>query len=561
MDESLKKYQTHLICISLALAAFVAFEPILHNGFITFDDDIYVYNCPDVATGLTTQNVIRAFMNVHANNYHPITTLSHILDCQFYKLKPAGHHLTNLVFHIANTMLLFLFLSMATEKVWPAAFVAALFALHPMHVESVAWASERKDVLSTFFGLLTMLAYWRYTERTSIRRYFLTLALFALGLFSKPMLVTLPFVLLLLDYWPLKRFEKIKFGRLVFEKIPFFILSAITCLLTFAVQLQMGLVKTLNSYQFQWRINNAIVSYAIYIKKMFWPTNLAIFYPHHYGNIASWQLAGSFFVLLVITMLALWQIRRRPYIIVGWLWFLGTLVPVIGILQVGLQAYADRYTYIPYIGLFISITWGIVDLTAKLKHKKQILSVCAGLLLFAFGIKTYIQTLYWNNNLLLYSHAVSVVKDNWWAYSFLGKAWAACGKYDKAIEQYKIATKLDPENATVWYEMAKLYLEKGDVNEATIMYQKLLPPLPEDLNSLRGADTLRNEPPIIRALYVNANINYAGILAQQGDCHNAERRFKEALRMAPNAKGAQEGLEKLKKQKSKSTSVKDANAN
>ncbi|HBG26229.1 MAG: hypothetical protein A2Y10_08100 [Planctomycetes bacterium GWF2_41_51] len=549
MAETAKNYKVHLIYISLAVVTFIAFEPILHNSFISFDDDEYIYNNPAVYTGLKFENAIGAFTNVHSNNYHPLTTISHMIDSQIFKLWPGGHHLTNLLLHIANTALLFYILSRITKKVWPAAFAAALFALHPMHVESVAWASERKDVLSTLFWLLTILAYSYYIQRHTKGKYAITLAFFVLGLLSKPMLVTLPFVLLLLDYWPFERFGKIKSSKIIAEKIPFFVLTAVSSIITLAVQRSMGLVKSLSHYPLSWRIENAIFSYVIYIKKMFLPTNLAIFYPHPKGTVETWQIVGAVFVLLFITVIALLEIRKKPYIAVGWFWFLGTLVPVIGIFQVGLQAYADRYTYIPYIGLFILITLWICDISTKLPKQKLILSITAGLILFSLGVKTYVQTMYWNNNLLLYSHAINVTKNNWWAYNFLGKALASQGEYAEAVEHFKKSLEIYPDNASVYYELAKTYLEKGDVNEAEIMYQRLLPPLPKDLNAPRGVDTSRYDYPMISAIYVNANINLARILVQKGDLIEAERRFKEALRIAPNAKAAQEGLEQIKKMK------------
>jgi len=562
MIENFKKYQTHLIYISLAIITFMAFEPVLHNSFISFDDDAYIYHNPNIISGLNKENIIWAFTNIHANNYHPLTSLSHMLDCQMYQLAPAGHHLTNLIFHIADTLLLFLVLSRMTKKTWASAFVAALFALHPLHVESVAWASERKDVLSTFFWMLTMLAYWRYAERPTAGRYLLTLVLFLLGLLSKPMMVTLPCVLLLLDYWPLNRFfnKKIRIGRLIAEKIPFFILSAIISLITLNVQGKMGVVKNLSNYPLPWRLGNAIVSYVIYIEKIFWPVNLAVFYPHPKGNIPLWQIAGAILILTAITVLAIWQIRKRPYIAVGWLWFLGTLVPVIGIFQVGMQAWANRYTYIPYIGIFIAITWWISDLTAKVRFRNIIFSVLAGVMFFAITVKTYFQALYWQNNITLYSHAINAVKNNWWAYSFLGTAWASQGEYDEALALLNKSMEIYPENATVYYELVKVYLHKGDMKQVIKMYEKLLPPLPEDLNEPRGVDSSSYDYPVLKNLYVNANINLATALTSEGRYKEAERRYKEAIRVAPDCEAAREGLKDLKQQMHK-TSIKDANAN
>jgi hypothetical protein len=548
MDKTINKYRVHLIYISLVIITYIAFAPILSNGFISFDDDAYIYHNKNITTGLTFENIVWAFTNIHANNYHPLTSLSVMLDCQLFKLNAGAHHSTSLLFHIANTLLLFTILSRMTKRVWASAFVAALFALHPLHVESVAWASERKDVLSTFFWMLALLAYIGYTERPGAGRYLLTLVLFASGLLAKQMLVTLPFILLLLDYWPLERFKKTKLSRLILEKIPFLVLSAVLGIVTVIVQQKMGLLKTFSNYPFQWRIGNAIVSYIIYIEKMFWPVNLSIFYPHPKGDVTFGRIAGALFILSFITFLAIWKIRRRPYIAVGWLWFLGTLVPVIGIVQVGLQGWADRYTYVPYIGLFIIIAWGACDLLAGVQYQKTIFSLCACIIILSLGAKTFIQTLYWQNNIMLYSHAAEVVEDNWWAYNFLGKALASQGEFEEAIAQFKKSLAIYPQNITVKYEMGKAFLGAGDVNEAVKLYQQMLPPLPDNPNEAKSIDISEYDNPALKDLYINANINLATALARQGNLRESARRFEEALRVAPDAKAARKGLEDLKKQ-------------
>jgi len=544
MDKTTNNYHVHLIYILLTIVTFIAFAPILNNGFISFDDDAYIYHNKNITTGLTGKNISWAFTNIHANNYHPLTSLSHMLDCQLFKLNAGNHHSINLIFHIANTLLLFTVFSRMTKRAWASAFVAALFAIHPLHVESVAWASERKDLLSTFFMMLTLLTYAGYAKRPGAGRYLLTLALFALGLLSKQMLVTVPFILLLLDYWPLERFKKTKLSSLILEKIPFLILSAALGIVTVIVQRRMGLLKTFSNYPLQWRIENAIVSYIIYIEKMFWPVNLAIFYPHPKGDIAFWQVAGSLLILLFITFLAIWKIRRRPYIAVGWLWFLGALVPVIGIVQVGLQGWADRYTYIPYIGLFIIIAWSACDLPAGVQYQKTIFSLCACIILLALGAKTFIQTLYWQNNIMLYGHAIEAVENNWWAYSFMGKSLASEGEFGAAILQFEKSLKIYPENVAVNYEMGKAFLAAGDVNDAVKLYQQMLGPLPDNPNEPAKVD----DSPVLKEMYVNANINLAIGLSRQGNLKEAGRRFEEALRVAPDAAAARKGLEDLKKQ-------------
>ncbi|MEN6385222.1 MAG: tetratricopeptide repeat protein [Phycisphaerales bacterium] len=555
----MKKYGIHIIYIALAIITFIAYEPVLHNSFITFDDDTYIYSNPNIKTGLSLENVIWAFTSIHANNYHPLTSISHMLDCEIYNLNAAGHHLTNLIFHIFNTSLLFYVLTKMTKRMWASAFVAALFALHPLHVESVAWASERKDVLCTFFWLLTMLVYWYYAQRQSLRRYILTLGVFTLGALSKPMIVTLPCVLLLMDYWPLDRFKKVKIPRMVLEKIPFLLISATISVITLSVQGKMGLVKDIARYPFGWRLENAIMSYFTYLEKMFWPFNLAVFYPHPKGTILLWQTLAALAILVAITIFVVWKIRQRPYMAVGWFWFVGTLVPVIGLCQVGMQAWANRYTYIPYTGLFIAITWLLADAIAKLNIKKTVCAGFAGVLLFGLGLKTYVEAMYWQNNLTLYSHAAKVVKDNWWAYGFLGVALGVQGEYDEADKMLSKSIEIYPDNATIYYELAKISMYRSDWKQAIAMYEKLLPPLPEDLNAPRNDMSTRFDYPMLRNLYLNGNINLAIALTNEGRYAEAQRRYMEALRVIPDLEAAKEGLKNLQEKIKQASEIRDAN--
>jgi tetratricopeptide (TPR) repeat protein len=322
----------------------------------------------------------------------------------------------------------------------------------------------------------------------------------------------------------------------------------------------MGLVKDVTRYLLTWRIENTIVSYFIYLEKLFWPFNLAIFYPHPIGTIPLLHTLGALAVLIAITIFAVRKLKDRPYIAIGWFWFLGTLVPVIGLCQVGMQAWANRYTYIPYTGLFIAIVWWLSDVLAKLNVKKTFCSVCAGLVLFALGLKTYVQTMYWQNNITLYSHATQVVKDNWWAYGFLGIALGLQGEYDEASKMLSKSMEIYPENATIYYEFAKISMFKGDWKQAIKMYEKLLPPLPEDLNAPRNDfDTARFDYPMLRNLYLNANVNLAIAFENDSQYKQAERRYREALRVAPDLPAAKEGLEKLRKETNKVPDVKDSN--
>ncbi len=552
------KYGIHLIYIALAIITFAVYEPVLHNGFISFDDDSYIYANPHITSGLNIKNIVWAFTNIHSNNYHPLTSISHMLDCQFFGLNPPRHHSINLIFHIANTALLFFVLSRMTNRVWPSAFVAALFALHPMHVESVAWASERKDVLSTFFWLLTMFAYWRYVQQSGKGRFILTLVLFTFGLLSKPMLVTLPCILLLLDYWPLDRLKNIKFKQLVIEKIPFFVLSAILCIITLAVQGKMGMVKDISRFPLAWRVENAVASYVIYIGKMFWPFNLAIFYTHPLNTVPLWRTLAALGLLVIVTIFVICKIRSKPYLAIGWFWFLGTLVPVIGLFQVGLQAYADRYTYIPYIGLFIIITWLVCDVADNLPKKKTILSITAALVLFAIGVKTYAQTMFWNNDFLLYSHAVNVTENNWWAHHFLGRAMAEHGDYENAVAQLEKSVEIYPDNAEALYILAQTYIMTGDVNDAQVIYNKMLSPQQvQDANLQKNISVSPTDYQRVKELYVSSTINLANILAQKGHLDEAEKWFKDALRVLPDCKAAKDGLEQIKKMREKQ--IEDSN--
>ena len=366
------------ICFSLVISILCIYWQVRHFSFVNYDDPQYVTANYAVQAGLAFENIRWAFTAVHANNWHPLTWLSHMLDCQIYGLDPGRHHLTNVLFHILNTLLLFLVFKKMTGALWKSAFVAALFALHPLHVESVVWVAERKDVLSTFFFMLTLWSYTRYVERTNLYNYLMVLLFFMLGLMTKPMLVTLPFVFLLLDYWPLQRFcfgssdsngQRSFYWGLVWEKMPLFILSSASSVVTYLVQKSSGAVNSLAAIPFHVRIANALLSYVSYIEKMLWPEHLAVLYP--YPNvILPWKIVCAGLLLMMISVFIFRRLRSKPYLAVGWLWYLGTLVPVIGIVQVGAQAMADRYTYVPLIGIFFIAAWGGADLVTKWRFRK-----------------------------------------------------------------------------------------------------------------------------------------------------------------------------------------------
>lgn len=456
------------------------------NEFINFDDPGYVTQNAQVKAGLSRPGLLWAFTSTTESNWHPLTWLSHMMDCQLFGMNPKGHHLVSALLHAANTALLFLFLCRMTGAKWQSAFVAALFALHPLHVESVAWVSERKDVLSTLFGFLTILAYARYVERPSLLRYLTALIAFVLGLMAKPMLVTLPFVLLLLDYWPLGRWPESSIeGRspsppplkLLLEKAPFFFLAAVSSVATFLVQQKGGSVLPLAKLPLLQRIENAIVSYVRYIGKTLWPSDLAVYYPFP-ENLPGWQVAGSLLVLIGFLLLALWQARRRPYLIVGLLWFLGTLVPVIGLVQVGVQSMADRYTYVPLIGLFLIIGWGIPELFQGWRQRRVFLPIAAAGCLAGLTVCTWQQIGYWQNSAKLFRHAIAVTTANSLVCDKLGLAFLEQGRFDEAIDQFNAALKYQPNNALTYNNLGIAYKDKGMIDEAIENFQiatKLMP--------------------------------------------------------------------------------------
>ena len=388
-----------LVCLGLVAVTWAVFGQTLAHDFVNFDDHVYVYENPLVIRGLSTEGIIGAFTHTHARNWHPLTTLSHMLDCQLYGLNAGGHHLTNVILHTISVLLLFLVLKQMTGGLWQSAFVAALFAIHPLHVESVAWIAERKDVLSAVFFMLTLAAYARYARAPSPARYLLVALLFAFGLMSKPMLVTLPFVLLLLDYWPLGRLggQKSEVGsrlrRLITEKIPLFALSALSCVATLLTQRQGP--NAIDQLPFLWRLNNTFVSYVTYIWQMLWPVRLAVFYPHPNDRLPLVEVTVAIAFLVGVSLLVIYLRRTKPYLVTGWFWYLGMLVPVIGLVQVGEQAHADRYTYLPQIGLYIMIAWAVGDLLLEStsRVRRAVVGVAAAIAIVCLGVRAFVPSL------------------------------------------------------------------------------------------------------------------------------------------------------------------------
>jgi protein O-mannosyl-transferase len=509
-----------LVCAGLVLATAAAYQPVFKNGFVNFDDDVYVTENSNIKNGFTWQSISWAFTSRYADNWHPITWLSHILDYKLFGLNPAGHHLTNLTLHIINTLLLFFILQKMTGSTWPSAFVAILFAIHPLHVESAAWIAERKDVLSTLFWLLTMLAYWYYTQKPTLLRYFGTIILFSLGLTAKPMLVTLPFVLLLMDYWPLKRNadSKLSIFKLISEKIPFIVLAAISSVITYRFQTKFGI----DILPLSVRISNAAVSYISYIWKMIYPVGLSVFYPYPRGGIPGWEitLATVLFAAATITIIS----ARRRYMLVGWLWYLGTLVPVIGLVQVGDQAMADRYTYLPLTGIFIMIAWSAAEIINRFKVRTILPGIISALIIIALLICTRIQLSYWRDSVTLFERALAITKNNYKMHYNLGYELISQGHIDDGISHYRLAAEIAPENTHIRYNLANALNSQGKINEAIAEYRKV---------------TEYDEN------YADAYNNLGYALLPQGKSDEAAACFRKALQIKPDMVNALVGLARI----------------
>jgi hypothetical protein len=458
----------------LLAATLAVFGQVCTFGFINFDDGTYVaHGTSQIQRGLNLPDVIWAFRTTHAANWHPLTWISYQVDGQLFGLEPWGYHLTNLLLHAANALLLFYVLRRLSGTLWRSFLVAALFAVHPLHVESVAWISERKDVLSTFFGILALGAYVRYTERPGWRRYLLVLLLFALSLLAKPMLVTLPCVLLLLDYWPLDRLQKVRQWA-IWDKLPLFAFSAASCGLTWWVQQAGGAVQQFEHLPLEQRLGNAVVAYADYLGKTLWPVGLAVFYPHPQDTLTTGQVAAAGTLLAVLTGLVFWQARRRPYLLVGWLWYLGTLVPVIGLVQVGAQALADRYTYVPLLGLFLIFSWGLNEVVERWPRVKGLAVATAALLLVGCLGRTWQQTHTWRDSMPLWEHTLEVTSGNYLAHNNLGSILLDRGQTEEAARHLEAAVTLRPGFSKAHYNLGLAYLRLGRFGEAVPHFSAVL---------------------------------------------------------------------------------------
>jgi tetratricopeptide (TPR) repeat protein len=472
--------QNLILCLLLAAVTLVLYNPVNHHPFVNYDDDRYVVQNPHIR-GISGETIVWAFTTNAEANWHPLTWISHTLDYQLFRLNAGGHHLTSLLLHAANVVLLFLLLKRSTGRSDLSLMVAALFAVHPINVESVAWVAERKNVLCTFFFFLTLGAYGWYARKPDWRRYLAVATLFAMGLMSKPMVITLPFVLLLLDYWPLGRIQGSPAGtqnevpqrsisKLLIEKLPLLALSVASAWITMKAQQAGGAVRSEQQFPFGVRLENSVVAYGAYLWKMIWPAKLAVLYPHPGNSLPVWQIALGIAVLLGVSAVVL-RYRSRRYLATGWLWFLGTLVPVIGIVQVGYQSMADRYAYIPLIGVFVMVVWGAADLADHWKLARVWRVLPAVVLLLALSGAARRQLGYWASGYDLWSHTVAVNPNNFIAHDNLGDALLAQGKRTEAYSQFQMAAAIMPTDPWSHTSMGAYLQEHGRLQEAMVQYR------------------------------------------------------------------------------------------
>ena len=576
------------VCILLVGIVWIAFGHTLHHEFVNYDDGPYVYSNPRIASGLGVANLLWAFTHVHSANWHPLTTISHMLDCQLYGLQPWGHRLTNILLHAAAVILLFFALRELTGaghavvptgrddagrdqrsrlqrggSLWASAFVAALFAIHPLRVESVAWVAERKDVLSGVFFMLTLWAYARYarSDRFSLGRYTTVLVLFALGLMCKPTLVTLPFVLLLLDYWPLCRAQKSDVSglkskawlRLVVEKVPLFVLSAASCAATILAQKEA--FAPIRVVPLQERLGNAVLAYVQYIGQVVYPAHLAVLYPYPEGglNVAEVVLA-LLFLLIVSVIFVLWR-SRYPFALIGWLWFLGMLVPMIGIVQVGSQPRADRYTYLPEIGLYILVTWSAIELFKTWKHQREVFAIATLLIIGTLTIRSHFQTSYWRNSEALWRHTIDVTSRNYIADNNLAGTLEERGQLNEAIAYYKEALEIKPDVAQVQSNLGNALLREGQVEEAIGHLERALqidPAYPEAYNHMGSALMRKGQAGEaigyyqkavqLNSSYADAYNNLGVAFLRNGQVGEAIAHYKKAVAINPESAEMQYNL-------------------
>jgi len=598
-NRAIRTFRLIAICAALVAVVWIVFGQTLGHQFVNFDDRTYVRGNPEVTRGISIEGTKWAFTHAVAANWHPLTILSHMLDCQLFGLKPGGHHFTNVLLHSLAVILLFLALWWMTGELWRSSFVAAIFAIHPLHVESVAWIAERKDVLSAVFFMLTIIAYIHYVHRPSLLRYLLISILFACGLMAKPMLVTLPFILLLLDYWPLQRFnhlngsvpaeanreiKKRSWQWIFWEKIPLLLLSGGASIAAIITQDQS--INLIKHVSFASRIANVFASLVIYLRQTVWPQRLAVFYPYPEGAVSAWETVGAIALVVAVSVTAFVLRKSKPYFFVGWWWFVGMLVPVIGIIQVGIQAHADRYNYLPQVGLGLIVSWAIADVRIAGRHQRIFAGACSAIVLLALICSARVQTSYWSESQSLWEHALAVTPDNETArehlseayldkerindaivqgreavklapdsadaYGVLGAALGRTSQLDEAIENLQTAEQLNPKLARVHYNLGNVFLKRGQIDDAIANYENelwLYPNFAEGHNNLASGLFRKGRPDeafehLKTALKLNPNdpeaLNNLGIaLSQRGEMREAIAQWNKTLEVQPDNLEAQ----------------------
>jgi Flp pilus assembly protein TadD len=553
------------IAAGLAVATFAVYGQVAGHHFIVFDDQVYIQNNPMVTGGLTWEGVVWALTTFHDSNWHPLAWIAHMVDVEMFGLDAGRHLLVNTLIHAANAWLLFMFLKRVTDARWPSALVAALFALHPLHVESVAWAIERKDTLSTFFALLALLAYTGYSKRPLPTRYALVALWLGLGLMAKPMLVTWPFVLLLMDYWPLRRVDwrptdgMKRFAQawrpLVREKLPLFGLVAASMVVTWFAQGDVGPRERIVDAPLILRIPNALVSYTQYIVLTFWPADLAVYYPFPSGGPPIWRIVVAVVALAVITVVAMREATRRPWLIVGWLWFVGTFIPVIGLVPIGIgQAMADRYYYVPSIGLFVAMVFGLTELADRWRIGRRLMVAAAAVTLVLLASVTAVQASRWRDTDTLLQHALSVTTDNLVVEYNYGYALMQRGEYERAIPRFAEALRIEPRFFAALLYMALSLEKQGRLGEAIAYYDRALAvePTPEVRTNLglvlaregRFSEALAqlNEVLRLNPNSAEAHNNLGGVLLMAGQAEESVSYLRTALRLNPALAAAEDNL-------------------
>jgi hypothetical protein len=561
--------KTILIAFGLLVLVVATYRRVGEHEFVDLDDSEYVYENVQVRAGLTLAGISWAFTTTHAANWHPLTWISHMADVRMFGLKAGWHHRVNVLIHALNAVLLFLVLRYMTDAAWRSAMVAALFAVHPLHVESVAWVAERKDVLSAFFWLLTMGIYASYVRRPGAWRYLGVTLSFVLGLMAKPMLVTLPLVLLLLDYWPLGRLgrgdppgvastpiasERIPY--LIIEKLPLLVLAAGSSIVTYVAQSSKAATASLEGFPLGERVSNALVSYVLYLLKTVWPTSLAVFYPHPSSlgeKIPVWQALAAAAALAALTLVVLLWGSRYPYLAVGWLWYLGTLVPMVGIVQVGSQAMADRYTYIPLVGIFVAAAWGLPAALGRWRSGRGVAPALGATAILGLSAATWFQTAYWRDNESLYTRAIAVTRKNWLAWNNLGNHHLRRGEVRQAMPAFQEALRIKPDYADAWYNAGVAHSLLEDYPRAIAFYRRALGLDPANadgwvyqglahqaLGQYAQAVTCYESALRLRPRDGIALQNLVGVYALQGDRGRALRAYQRLRAVDP--RGAEELL-------------------